>query len=105
MNKTKKLKKLIKKINKMCTKRYGNITEPDKAMLEELSKNVFMASIKSLEFDENNTHLKAIEVFQIIIQQTNIPEETFNKYAEKEIDYIIRFIKQFIVEMKKNENN
>ncbi|KKN07376.1 hypothetical protein LCGC14_1067700 [marine sediment metagenome] len=105
MNKTKKLKKLIKKINKICTKRYINITNPE-AILGKLSKDVFMAAIKVLEFDENliTNYSKALEVFQLI-RQTNIPEEAFNKYAEKEIDYIIRFFKQFIIEMKKNENN
>nr|BDI55227.1 MAG: hypothetical protein [uncultured archaeon] len=100
MSKTKELTKLIKEVNKLADKKFGNIKSANEETVFQfirLMKNVFE---KAPDYKDENIHQKAVEAF-ILFRESNMPKNMFNEYAEKELDYLIDFIKLTINELKK----
>ena len=100
MSKTKELTKLIKEVNKLADKKFGNIESANEETVFQFIRIMKNVIEKAPDYKDENIHQKAIETF-VLLRESDMPENMFNEYAEKELNYLIDFNKLIIDELKK----
>ncbi len=97
MNKINELYKVLKDVNDAFNKRFGDINMANDEILMEAAMIMVKVSL-TLPNNINNIRQKATEVFFAIQNSDN---NALDKYADKELDYLITLYKLVIEECKK----